>query len=409
MAQYTYTAALPNGSNQNGTIDATNRSGALSALGKRGLRPITLKEKKSGGLPFGISGKLGGRKVKSDALVIFTRQLSTMVSAGVPLLRAINSLQVHTESKALSAVLEDVTKDIRGGLALGDALAKHPNVFSDVYVNMVRAGETAGILDEILKRLAVQQEKNATIRKKVKGAMTYPMVLIAITTIAFFGLMIFVVPQIGTIILEMSGPNAKLPLLTRVMLSISGFMQTYWYIVLGLVLGLVLGFRRYVKTDGGKKRFHALILKMPILKGVITKVAVARFARTFSSLIGAGVSVTESLMVTGRAIGNKVYERDITDAVEQIKNGKQLSQVLGDNPLFPAILSQMLAVGEETGQTDVVLLKVADYYEEEVDTVIGSLSSIIEPLMIVIMGGMVGLVVASVIQPITSLAQNIQG
>jgi type IV pilus assembly protein PilC len=274
---------------------------------------------------------------------------------------------------------------------------------------MVRAGEAAGILDEILKRLAMQQEKNATIRKKVKSAMTYPTVLIVITILAFFGLMLFVIPQIGKILQDLGGPDAELPMLTQVMLGISGFMTTYWYILLPVAIGGIVLLMRWIKTPAGKAIFHHFVLKIPGIKTIVTKVAIARFARTFAALMGAGVAVLEALNVTAHAVGNVVYEKALTDAAEAVKNGDTLSSVIEKNALFPAIVAQMLAVGEETGQTDVVLVKVADFYEEEVDVAIEGLSSIIEPVMIVVMGSMVGLIAASVMGPIAGLAQNIKG
>ena len=393
----------------NGTIEIADRSAAIAAVAKQGLRPISIREGATSSLSsFSLGDFLGAGKVKSDDLVMFTRQLSAMISAGVPLIRALNSLQQHTESDSLKKILISIIKEVEDGAPLADALGKYPNAFSDVYVNMVRAGEAAGILDEILKRLALQQEKNATIRKKVKSAMTYPMVLMVITVVAFFGLMLFVIPQIGKILTDLGGPDAKLPALTRGMLAISGFMTSFWYIVLPLIVGGVVLLLRYIKTPRGKSQLHHIVLKLPGIKSIIMKVAVARFARTFSALMGAGVAVLEALNVTARALGNVVYEEALVEAADAVKNGDTLSSIIEKNDLFPAIVAQMLAVGEETGQTDTVLVKVADFYEEEVDVAIDGLSSIIEPVMILVMGSMVGLIAASVMGPIAGLAQNIK-
>lgn len=407
MPKFSYIATNSQGKAIANTIEANDRAAVISALTKDGLRPVSVKEEKTA-RQFSFGDFLGGNKVKSDDLVMFTRQLSAMVGAGVPLLRALNSLQSHTESKQLKKILATIITDVQAGAPLADSLAKYPNTFSDVYVNMVRAGEAAGILDEILKRLAMQQEKNASIRKKVKSAMTYPMVLVVITIIAFFGLMLFVIPQIGKILTDLGGPDAKLPALTLFMLGISGFMTSYWYIVFPLLAGGIVLLLRYLKTPKGKAQLHHFVLKVPGIKNIVKKVAVARFARTFSALMGAGVAVLEALTVTSRAVGNIVYEKALLDAAEQVKNGATLSSVIEKNPLFPAIVPQMLAVGEETGQTDTVLVKVADFYEEEVDVAIDGLSSIIEPVMIVVMGSMVGLIAASVMGPIANLAQNIK-
>lgn len=411
MPNFLYIATNSLNKTITGNVDAADKSAVIATLAKQGLRPISVKEgsaagKVAGG--FNLDSLLGNNKVKSDDLVMFTRQLSAMVSAGVPLLRALSSLEQHTESAGLKKLLSSIIKDVEGGSALADALGKYPNTFSDVYVNMVRAGEAAGILDEILKRLAMQQEKNATIRKKVKSAMTYPMVLIVITIIAFFGLMLFVIPQIGKILLDLGGPDAKLPALTRGMLALSSILTGYWYIIIPVFVGGVIALLRFIKTPKGKTIFHHVVLKVPGIKLIIMKVAVARFARTFAALMGAGVAVLESLRVTAHAVGNVVYEQALLDAAEAVKNGDTLSSIIEKNDLFPAIVAQMLAVGEETGQTDVVLLKVADFYEEEVDVAIDGLSAIIEPVMIVVMGSMVGLIAASVMGPIAGLAQNIK-
>ena len=408
MPKFNYIATNSQNKSVNGTLDAIDKSAAIASLTKQGLRPISIKEGSTGSKSLNLGGFFGAGKVKSDDLVMFTRQLSAMVSAGVPLLRALNSLHDHSESPALKKVLETVIKDVEGGSPLADALAKYPNTFSDVYVNMVRAGEAAGILDDILKRLALQQEKNATIRKKVKSAMTYPTVLIFITVVAFFGLMIFVIPQIGKILKDLGGPDAQLPLLTQVMLGISGFMTSYWYILIPVIAGGIFLIVRYLKTPKGKEQFHHIILKLPGVSTIVKKLAIARFSRTFSALMGAGVAVLEALSVTSRAVGNVVYEKALVEAAEQVKNGATLSSVIEKNPLFPAIVAQMLSVGEETGQTDTVLVKVADFYEEEVDVAIDGISAIIEPVMIVVMGGMIGLIAASVMGPIAGLAQSIK-
>ncbi|HEY1085688.1 MAG TPA: type II secretion system F family protein [Candidatus Saccharimonadales bacterium] len=404
MAQFTYQAVDTQGKQRAGQVEASDRSSAVKVLVAQGLRPSLVKEAKTA-----KSISLFKPKVKSDHIVIFTRELSAMVSAGVPLLRALHSLQTHTESPALKKILEAVSRDVEAGAPLGDALEKHGGTFNSVYVNMVRAGEAAGILDDILKRLAMQQEKNATMRKKIKSAMTYPMVLVFITIIAFFGLMIFVIPQIGKIIQDLGGPDAELPALTQVMLGISAFITTYPYIIFPLIFGGIFFLIRYIRTPKGRKVFHTLVLKLPGVNEIIRKVAVARFARTFSALIGAGVAVLEALDVTARAVGNVVFEEALLKASEEVKNGATLSSVIEKNDLFPAIVPQMLSVGEETGQTDTVLVKVADFYEEEVDVAIDGLSSIIEPVMIVFMGGMVGVIAASVMLPIANLSNSIKG
>lgn len=408
MPKFSYVAIDAERKTINGKTELPSRASVIEALQKENLRPVSIKEVKSGSFNFNIT-IFRKTKVKQDQLVVFTRQLSAMTGAGVPLLRSLSSLQKHAEDEVMKTILSEIIKKVEAGSPLADALAKYPATFNDIYVNMVRAGEAAGILDDILKRLALQQEKSAAIRKKVKSAMAYPIVLIVITVLAFFGLMLFVIPQIGSILTDLGGPDAKLPGITLFMLGISGFITSFWFILIPALIGAVFGILQFIKTTKGKRLFDSLILKIPGINTIVKKIAVARFSRTFSALMGAGVAVLECLEVTSRAVGNTMYEEAIKRAALSVKNGKSLSAIIEQDELFPAIVGQMLAVGEETGQTDIVLVKVADFYEEEVDLAIEGVSSIIEPVMIVIMGGMVGLIAASVMTPIASLSQNISG
>jgi type IV pilus assembly protein PilC len=422
--KFIYKAQTKDGRSVNGSFEGPDKQALIAALTKQGAKPVLIRV--AGGNDV-TKGKVRRSKVKLRDRVIFTRQLSTMVSAGVPLPRSLATLQGQAENKYFKSVIGGISKDVESGISLGDAFSKYPDVFSEVYVNMVKAGEAGGILDEILKRLASQIEKDATIRKKIKGAMTYPTVLLVITFLAFFGLMTFVIPKIGKILTDLGGPNAKLPIYTRVLLNISSFSLSNSIIshipLIGLIplvnkipnLLFILGgmtiagiyFMRYIRTPSGKYKFHSVMLRVPILKTIIIKIAVARFARTFASLTSSGVTVLEALEVTGGAIGNKVIEKELADAAKEVRNGKPLSEPIAASKYFPPIVAQMLAVGEETGQIDTILIKVADFYDEEVDTVIDSLSAIIEPIMIVIMGSIVGLIAASVMGPITSLSQNV--
>ncbi len=401
--KFTYTATKENKA-FTGITEGGNKEDVVANLKHQGIKPLVVKEAGSKRMSF-LKGR--HKKVKLKELVVFTRQLSVMISAGVPLTRALATMQSQTESKYFKRVVSDVTKDIEGGQPLATAFGKYPNVFSDVYVSMVRAGETAGILDEILKRLASQVEQDASIRKKIKSAMTYPVVILSITVIAFFGIMFFVIPKIGKILKDLGGANAKLPVYTQALLNISDFMRHNIIIILPLFFGTVYLVRRYIKTPKGKYQLHGLLLRLPVIKTVVMKIAVARFARTFASLMSSGVGVLDALEVTGGAIGNKVIEAELKEAAKEVKNGKQLSEPLSASKHFPPIVSQMLAIGEETGQIDTILVKVADFYEEEVEVMIDGLSSLIEPLMIIVLGSMVGLIAASVMGPIASLSKNV--
>src|SRR5665213_3130807 len=366
--QFVYKATTKEGKTVSGTAEAASRQALLSMLHKQGVNPVLVEQDKH---KHGSNALFGPKKkVKLIDLVIFTRQLSTMVSAGVPLARSLAALQGDSENQYFREVLNGISKDIESGISLGDSFAKYPRVFSDVYVNMVRAGEEGGILDEILKRLATQVEQDASIRKKIKSAMMYPMVILTITIVAFFGVMLFIVPKLGGILTSLGGPNAKLPVYTRVLLDFSNFcskptllkhlpipiIDKIPNLVLLLILAVIISIYvlRYIKTPAGKYRFHALLLRTPIVKIIILKVAIARFSRTFASLMGSGVSVLDALEVTGAAIGNKVIEAELTAAAKEVRNGKQLSEPLSRSPHFPPIVAQMLMVGEETGQIDTV-------------------------------------------------------
>jgi len=410
MPNFAYVSINDKGEPVNGYIEQPDRNSVIRALTKQGLKPISIKESKKGLLLSKLKNMLtSSNKVKSDHLVMFTRQLSAMIGAGVPILRALNALADHiSESPALKRILINVISDIEAGSTLGEALAKYPNTFNDIYINMIKAGESAGIIEEILKRLALQQEKNMSMRKKIKSSMAYPVVLLSITVLAFFGLMIFIVPKIGDVMKGLGGEDAQLPVLTQVMLDISSFIISFWYLIIIGLVAIIYGVSVYLKTKKGRRQFHFILLKLPMINKILVKIAIARFARTFSALIEAGVAVLEALDVTSRAVGNVIYEEAIVKAEEEVKNGKPLSSVIESNPIFPPIVSQMLSVGEETGQTDKILVKVAEFYEEEVDTAIQGISSIIEPVMIVIMGSMVGLIAASVMLPIAGLAETIK-
>lgn len=322
MPSYTYTAINKNEQTIKAIVNADSRIEALRELHKQGLRTTTLEEvHRKGELHFGKG------KVKSKDLVIFTRQLATLVNAGVPLVRSLSTLQIQTTSKELKKQLEVIVRRVEGGMALGDALAEHPNTFSTIYVNMVRAGEEGGILDEVLKRLALQQEKDSAIRSKVKSALTYPAVIGFITVVAFIFLMTNVMPKLGTIIRNIGGEDAELPIYTNILLGFSDFMQTP--IFLGLLFIVfpiaVILFRRYIKTPKGRYVWHSILLKIPIVKTLITKVAIARFARIFSSLMGAGVSILQSINTTAGSIGNAVIEKELLDSARAIQGGEQLS------------------------------------------------------------------------------------
>jgi type IV pilus assembly protein PilC len=404
MPEFSYTARTATNHTQTGTITAHDKLAALESLKQKGYRPLVVKPVSKGGFNANLNIP-GFNGIKSKDIVIFTRQFATMISAGVPILRALNTLKDQTESPALKEVLNQVVSDVQGGVQLSDALAKHPKAFSEIYVNMVRAGEAGGILDQILNRLAQQVEKDTAIQGKFKGAMIYPAVVTSVAVLAVIMLMVGVIPKLTSILIENGG---KLPPQTKLIIAISNLLMHKWpFLIIGLV-AIIVVFRRLTSTPKGKYAFHKFLLKVPILGKIILKVNVARFARTFSSLLGAGVSVIEALETTAGALSNVVIRKSLMDASHMIKNGSTIAESLGSSNVLPQIVVQMAAVGEETGKLDTVLNKVAEFYEEEVDTIVNSMSSIIEPLLIVGLGSVVGFIVASVLGPITALQGSIK-
>jgi type IV pilus assembly protein PilC len=408
MSTFSYSARDKAGAIQKGTLFASDRAGATASLTEKGLTPILITETAA---PSSKSGKgpLAGLldifdKVKLEDKVIFSRQFSTMINAGVPITQSLNILRDQSESKKLKAAVADIAKQVEGGSTLGNALAAHPDVFNDIYINMVRAGEVGGILDQVLDRLATQQEKDAEIVSKVKGAMTYPAVITIATFGAFFFLMTNIVPKLAGIL---TGSGAPLPASTKIMLAMSSFLVNQWYVLIGGIVVAAVVFVRWHKTTNGRRTVDRLMLKMPVFGPILVKVNIARFARTFGSLMASGISVLDAINSTKSALGNTVYRDELTIVAQKVKNGRPMSEQIRNSKNFPAIVGQMLAVGEETGQLDDILLKLAGFYEREVDTVIASITSIIEPILIMVLGGMVGFIVISVFGPISSISSSV--
>lgn len=406
MADYNYTARSKEDKTVKGKISAENQTKAIEALGKQGLKPLVVQPAKTGFDPNNLKLPAFMDKVKTKSLVVFTRQLATLVNAGVPIVRSLSTLQQQTDSELLKKQLAGVVSTVTAGGSFADALSKYPKTFSSVYVNMVRAGEAGGILDDVLIKLAIQQEKDAAMRSKIRGAMVYPGVISVVTFVAFFLLMTIIVPKIGGILKDM---GSKLPIYTQILLNVSDFLKKP-IVIVAILFGipmLIIAFNKYKATKKGRYKWHKLLLKIPTIKGVVAKVAISRFARTFGALMSAGVPIVEAINTTAGAVGNAVIEKELQDSARDIQTGKSFSERLAESQYFPPMVSQMLAIGEETGKTDEIILKVSEFYEEEVDTIIGSISSIIEPVMIIVLGGLVGLIAISVFGPITQLSTSV--
>lgn len=402
MANFSYSARAKNGSIEKGNLFASDRAAATASLIDKGFTPILVKEdaidgKSSGGM----LGKIKfGNKVKLSDKVIFSRQFATMINAGVPIVQSLSILKEQTESKVLAGVVADLAKQVEGGSTLANALSTHPTVFNPIYINMVRAGETGGILDEVLERLATQQEKDAAIIAKLKGALTYPSLLFSVAIGVFFLMMTVIVPKLTAVFVD---SGTKLPIYTVILMDISHFLVRFAVIIIvGVVAGVIM-FSRYIKTTKGKRWLDYALIKLPIFGPILMKVNVARFARTFSSLMSSGISVLEAINATRDAIGSTVYKDLLEETAKQVKNGRPMSEPIRASKHFPPIVGQMISVGEETGQLDDILLKLAVFYEGEVDTVVAALSSILEPVIILVLGAMVGIIAVAVIGPIAAL------
>jgi type IV pilus assembly protein PilC len=342
------------------------------------------------------------QRVKAKDLTVFSRQFATMVNAGLAMLRCLYILEEQTENKKLARVLTQVRADVEAGISLSDALAKHPDVFSRLYVSMVRAGEVGGILDEVLNRLATQLEKDDSIRRAVKSAMVYPVMIGSFAIIVLLGMVMFLIPIFAGMYKELD--NAQLPALTRYMIFVSDLIRGYWFIVFPAVIALIWFLRRLKRTPKGQAAWDHLKLKVPMGIGeIVRKIAVARFSRTFGTLVSSGVPILQAIEITGKTSGNMVIEDAMEGVQANVKEGQSISEPLEKVAVFPPMVTQMIAVGEETGSLDQMLQKIADFYEDEVNAAVKSLTSILEPILMLGVGGIVGVVVISMYLPIFNM------
>jgi type IV pilus assembly protein PilC len=390
MPQYTYTARAVNGELKSATIDAPSRDDVIKQLRQLKLNVVKIDEGTA-------NRKKRGGSIKMRDVVIFTRQFSTMINAGLPLVQALDILATQSENPALKDVTRQVVFDVESGNTLADAMRKHPRAFSDLYVNMVAAGEAGGILDTILMRLAVFMEKNDALVRKVKGAMIYPGVIISVAAIAITVLLIFVIPTFESMFASV---NLALPLPTRIVIGISRGLKSYWFIVLGVAAGIFFSIRSYYRTPGGKLNIDKLLLKMPVLGDVLRKSAVSRFTRTLGTLISSGVSILDGLEITAKTAGNRVIQDAIMESRSSIAGGDTIAAPLKKSAVFPPMVISMIAVGEQTGGLDEMLSKIADFYDEEVDAAVSGLLALMEPVMIVFLGVVVGGMVVAMYLPI---------
>src|SRR5574341_2522349 len=378
---------------QKGEIAAKSKDDVLALLRKQNIQPINVLEK-----PKEIKFSFGQQKVEGKDVVIFTRQLATMIDAGLPLVQCLDILGSQTENKTLSKIVNQVRSDVESGSTFAESLKKHPKVFDNRYVNMVAAGEAGGILDTILQRLATYMEKLAKIKRQIKSAMIYPTVILFVAVSVVALLMVIVVPMLANMFGE---SGQQLPLPTRIVVAISNFLKGWGGLVLLVsAVGFIVGIKQFRKTEKGLKMTDAIALKVPVAGTLIQRVAVAKFTRTLGTLMTSGVPILEGLLIVSRTAGNKIVEEAIIPTRQSVSEGKTLAEPLGRAKVFPAMVVQMISVGDATGALDNMLNKIADFYDEEVDAAVAALTSMLEPMLMIFLGVTVGFVIVAMYMPI---------
>jgi len=406
VSTYTFKAMDVAGAPLRGQVDAESKQAVSDQLRSRGLVILEIAEKHSS---REINITLFERVTLSD-LAIFSRQLATMVSSGMTILRALFVLEEQTEVKKLKSIIIAVRKDVEAGLSFSVALSRHPKIFSPLFIAMVRAGEIGGVLEDSLVRIADQLEKEDSLRRQVRGAMVYPAVVLTVALVVMTVLVVYIVPVFAGVLKQFATTSSgqSLPAMTQVTVDISHAMTNYWYAFIGGIVAVGLTFRHWKRSDTGRPQWDAVRLKIPFKIGdIVQKISIARWARTFSALTSAGVPLLEALDITGRSAGNEVVARVMNDVIDSVKRGGTISEPLRESDVFPMMVSHMVAVGESTGELDWMLSKIADFYEERVAVAVKALTSIIEPVMIVVIGGMVGFIVIAMYLPLFKVYNQI--
>jgi len=398
MPKFSWEARTKTGASQKGVMDAANEAAVESQLKKFGFTGITIKEQKAGGL-FGKG--VGGGKVDTKDLVVFTRQFATMIDSGLPLVQCLDILANQQENKYFKTSLYNIKESVESGSTFADALAKHPKIFDQLYVNLIAAGEVGGILDTILNRLAAYIEKAMKLKKQVKGAMVYPATIISIAVIVIGVILVFVIPTFAKMFADFGG---TLPTPTLIVIGISNFLQKYILVIIGTLYGIKFAIGKYYATPVGRKIMDRFFLKLPVIGVLIRKVSVAKFTRTLGTMISSGVPIMDGLEIVAKTAGNKIVEEAIYKVRQAISEGKTMAEPLGESGVFPPMVVQMIAVGEATGAMDAMLNKIADFYDDEVDDAVGNLTSMMEPLLMVFLGTTVGGLVVAMYLPIFKLA-----
>jgi type IV pilus assembly protein PilC len=383
----------------NGEIEADSRPAAVAALRAKGVVATAVEERKAKAAAAATTQKLGG-SVKAKELAIYTRQFSTMVDAGLPIAQCLQILSEQSESKVLRDVTAKIANDVQGGATLAESFGKYPKTFDNLFVNMLAVGESGGVLDVCLQRLSTYIEKAAKLKGQVKSAMVYPITIISVACLVIIFMMVFVLPTFANMFKSM---GAELPLPTKIVMWMSDFTRKYILLMLGAAAAGIYGLKRYYGTDKGSTVIDTFALKVPVIGMLIRKVAVARFTRTLGTLISSGVPILEGLLITARSAGNRVVERAVLQARQHVTAGGTLAEPLKATPVFPPMVVHMISVGENTGALDAMLSKIADFYDDEVDSAVTALTSLLEPMMIVFLGVVVGGIVVAMYLPIFKL------
>ena len=404
MPLYRYKARDKFGAPLTGTIDTSGRDAVASQLDNLGFIPVSIEEERTS---FFASPFLSYfQRISPEDLIIFSRQLATLINAGLPFITSFDALVEQTENKRLKGVVFQVRKDVEGGLSFSDALARHPKVFSNLFVNMIRAGEVGGVLDEILERLARLAEHDAETRNRIKTATRYPKIVVLSLVVAFTILVTFVIPKFAALYANF---KVALPLPTRILIGINEVVHHYWYLILGGVLLSVLGIRYCLQTEAGRLWWDTVKLKIPVFGPIFLKVALSRFARIFGTLTRSGLPILQTLEIVSATVGNVMISRVIDNLRESARQGKGLVQPMRVSGVFPPVVIQMVAVGEGTGKMEEMMLKISDYYDMEVEYAIRNLSASLEPILLVIIGGMVLLMALAIFMPWWNLIHVFQG
>lgn len=404
MENYSYTARTRTGHIIHGLQQASTKKDVAGTLFAKDLTPLTIDSAAQNNALSRLTNYLPTNHVPLKEKVMFSRQFATMIGAGIPIIRSLHILKEQTANKVLANALQSIAHDVESGTALSDALGKFPRIFSPVYISMVRAGEIGGILDDVLSRLADQIEKDADLVSKVRGAMIYPSLIVVVMIFALIFIMTVVIPQLQVVF---DSIDTELPWNTKLLLSLSGALQNYGlFIGLGVVAFIMIGWRMYRTNYQLRKRVHRLLLRVPVAGNIIRKITIARFARTLGALLGSGIPVLEALKVVSESLGSIPMREEIASASIAVRNGTSLAKTLHHSKLFPPIVSEMIAIGEETGELEKILIKLADFYDKEVQALVVNLSSVIEPLMLIIMGTLVGFIIVSVIGPLYELTSG---